>query len=227
MKTTQAEGEAAAFLTLFGDIAKTVHSDYIRNNHAKGLITEFVREVQPGVYASHNAYCKKGLYFHCFCLTLHLDLAKPYLNSPFTAGGRFDHNREVNMAIQRDLGRHMLLSSTHHFRKGCDRIIERCCQEAEMTLLPFYLKVFNNAKEPLRHLLNALTNDSSIIAPQAGIRGSGYSIGDLDCDMDMFSKMFRNASNTQAEFIHSILASKPELFTRLRKHQSVSHLALT
>ena len=220
MRLSQPKGEAAEFQMLLEAALGEIHLDYTRNKSVRGVRTEYLRELQPGVFASHNAYCKKGTYYHGFCITLHPELPTPYLHSPFTAGGRFDHNRSVNMAIQRDVGRHVILSDSHQFRKGCERIITRCTAEAEAILLPHYMAVFGRAKEALRSLAEVVASDIDIPDTHDAIRGHGWAIGDLDCDMARFAEMCAKQSD-RASFLTAILASKPELFQRLRKKQSV------
>jgi len=220
MRLSQPKGEATEFQAMLEAALKELHPDYERNKAVRGVRTEFLRELAPNLYASHNAYCMKGRYYHGFCITLHRDLPTPYLHSPFTAGGRFDHNHAINMAIQRDLGRHIILSDSHEFRKGCHRIILRCTSEAEKILLPHYTEVFDHTKDALRSLAELVASDIDIPDPQEVIRGLGWSIGNLDCDMIKFSKMYAEQSD-QASFLRAILASKLELFQRLRKKNSI------
>lgn len=220
MRLSQPKGEAAEFQAKLKAALMEVHPDYERNKTVRGVRTEFLRELAPNLYASHNAYCMKGRYYHGFCLTLHRELPTPYLHSPFTAGGRFDHNHAINLAIQRDLGRHIILSDSHEFRKGCDGIISRCTSEAEKILLPHYMAVFDRAKDALRLLAEMVASDIDISDPEEVIRGFGWSIGDLDCDMIKFSEMFAEQSDRES-FLRAIVASKPELFQRLRKKNSI------
>ena len=220
MRLSQPKGEATEFQAMFEAALKEIHPDYELNKIVRGVRTEFLRELAPNLYASHNAYCKKGRYYHGFCITLHRDLPTPYLHSPFTAGGRFDHNHSINIAIQRDLSTHIILSDSHEFRKGCDRIISRCTAEAEKILLPHYMGVFDRAKHALRLLAEMVASDIDISEPEEVIRGFGWSIGDLDCNMIKFSEMFAEQSGREP-FLRAIVASKPELFQRLRKKSSI------
>jgi len=220
MRLSQPRGEAAEFQAMLEAALATIHPDYTRNKSVRGVRTEYLRELAPGLYASHNAYCLKGRYYHGFCVTLHRELPTPYLHSPFIAGGRFDHNHAINLAIQRDLGTHIILSDSHEFRRGCDRIISRCTSEAEKILLPHYMSVFDGAKDALKSLAEFVASDVDIPDQQDAIRGFGWSIGNLDCDMSKFAKMYADQSD-RASFIRAIVASKPELFQRLRKKSSI------
>ena len=100
---SQAQGEAAQFLDIFGSIVKDVNPQYARNTLARGVRVEYLREIEPGVFVSHNVLCKKGVYYHGFAITLHKVLPDPYLLSPFTIGGRFDHNNSAKRAYFRDV----------------------------------------------------------------------------------------------------------------------------
>lgn len=227
MRLSQPKGEASDFQAMLEAALNKIHPEYSRNKSVRGVRTEFLREIETGVYASHNVYCKKGTYYHAFCITLQRDLPTPYLNSPFTAGGRFDHNRAVNMAIQRDVGRHIILSDSHQFRKGCERIIARCSAEAEKILLPYYYTVFQRSRKALNELAVALMNYHELPDPDETITGSGWSIGDLDCDMDRFRELYESSPSDKNVFLNLILASKPQLFKRLRKNSSIDLSAFT
>lgn len=221
MRLSQAPGEAAEFLDAFGELVRKVHPDYERNKVVRGVRSEYCREVAPGVYVSHNAYCKKGRYHHGFCLTLHTELPTPYLLSPFTLGGRFDHNHGVNMAFQRDLERHILLSDSHEYRKGFDRIVLRCAEEAEAQLLPHYLSVFDSCREALIPLAELIAGEAPIPDTKEDVRGGGWLIGQLDCNMSQYRELYEAAGATREQFLLELLASKPELFQRLRKKHSI------
>ncbi len=114
----QNKGEAAQFLRTFGDILTSLHSNYKRNTLVRGVRTEYLREIEQGLFISQNVYCRSGTYYHCFCLTLHKELPKPYLLSPFTVGGRFDHNYQIQRAVSEYLGHHVIPSCSHNFRSS-------------------------------------------------------------------------------------------------------------
>ncbi len=227
MRLSQAPGEAAEFLQIFGAIAQETHADYAHNALARGVRTEFCREVATGIYASHNAYCKKGRYYHGFCLTLHKDLPNPYLHSPFTAGGRFDHNHSVSMAFQRDLKEHITLSDSHSYRSGFEQIVRRCMAEAESQLLPHYLAVFNSSRESLKALADLIASETPIPDSNEDVRGGGWAVGELDCDMQGFCDLSKKAGKKRDEFLLAVLESKPELFRKLRKKSCISSDAFT
>lgn len=203
---------------MFEITLRNLHPDYKRNKVVRGIRTEYVREVALGVYASHNVLCLKGRYYHGFCITLHLELPNPYLHSPFTVGGRLDHNQSVNRAIQRDLERHMILSDSHQFRKGSERIITRCTTEAEALLLPHYLSTFERSRNALLALAECVVGDTPIIADREAIKGYGATLADWDCDMLRFSELFQKNHQESLPFLMAILGSKPELFQRLREN---------
>lgn len=226
MRLSQPKGEASEFQAMLEAALCDIHPDYQRNKVVRGIRTEYIREVIPGVFASHNALCMKGTYYHGFCITLHRELPTPYLHSPFTAGGRFDRNRSVNMAIQRDLGRHVILSDSHQFRKGCERIIPRCTFEAEALLLPHYLSVFERSKNALVTLAECVVRDTPISEDREAIRRFGSSIDDWDCDMDHFASLFEKWRREPSEFLSAVLASKPELFQRLRDKGAIDPATL-
>ena len=226
MRLSQPKGEASEFQAMLEAALKDIHPDYERNKAVRGIRTEYLREVVRVVFASHNALCMKGTYYHCFCITLHQELPTPFLHSPFTAGGRFDHNQNVNMAIQRDLGRHVLLSSSHKFRKGCERIIPRCTAEAEALLLPHYLSVFDQSRDALIALAECVVGDTPISGDHEAIRRFGSSIDDWDCDMMRYSALFQKWREAPVPFLMAVLASKPELFQRLREKRAIDPVAL-
>lgn len=221
MRLSQAPGEAAEFLEIFGELVREVHPDYQHNKAVRGVRSEYCREIAPGVYASHNAYCKKGRYHHGFCLTLHTELPTPYLLSPFTVGGRFDRNHGVNMAFQRDLKRHILLSDSHECRKGFDRIIRRCTAEAEDQLLPHYRSVFDACRVALIPLAELIVGRAPIPGTKEDVRGAGWLIGQLDCDMPQYREFYEAAGAKREQFLVELLSSKPELFQRLRKKHAI------
>lgn len=221
MRLSQAPGEAAEFLDIFGELVRKLHPDYERNKAVRGVRSEYCREIAPGIYVSHNAYCRKGRYHHGFCLTLHLELPTPYLLSPFTVGGRFDHNHGVNMAFQRDLKRHVLLSDSHQYRKGFDRIVSRCTEEAEDKLLPHYLSVFDSCRTSLIPLAELIVGEAPIPDNKEEVRGSGLIISQLDCNMPQYHEFYEASGSDREQFLLELLASKPDLFQRLRKKHSI------
>ncbi len=227
MRLSRPKGEAEEFESMFGSVVRDIHPDYERNKAVRGIRTEFLREVVPGCYASHNVLCKNGRYYHGFCITLHQDLPDLYLHSPFVAGGRFDHNHSVNMAIQRDLGRHVILSDSHEFRKGYERIILRCTAEAEVLLLPHYLSVFQRSKEALRALAEHIADSTRTPDDRWAIRRYSSSIHDWDCDMSRFSTLFDEWRGDLSNFLSAVVASKPELFQRLREKAAIDLNSLT
>ena len=162
-RISQAPGESAEFQSKFEQIVKALNSAYERNKLVRGIRYEYLRELLPGVLASHNVLCKKGTYYHGFCITLHKEMPTPYLISPFVLGGRFDHNNSAKMAYCRDVEPHQKwpcgyenFSDSHNYRTGWEQLVERCLRVAEEKMLPFYLKEVLRYKRPNNHLLSRL-----------------------------------------------------------------------
>ena len=57
-------------------------------------------------------------------------------------------------------------------------------------------------------------------------QGGEWTIGDFDCGMLKFSEMLSSNSSDEHQFFLHVLASKPELFNRLRKSGSIDEMAL-
>ena len=153
----------------FLSLVREISPSYELNKRVKGTTTECLREVVPGgVFASHNTFCKRGRYHHCFGITLSPILFAPYLHSPFFIGGRFDHNGGIAKAFMGHMGltpddrreRGMSWHDSHEWRLGTDDIVRRITQTAEQHLLPFYLRRLmdnsDNIKEMLACILDAL-----------------------------------------------------------------------
>lgn len=221
MRLSQAPGEAAKFLEIFGELAREVHPDYECNKAVRGIRSEYCREIAPGVYISHNAYCSKGRYQHGFCLTLHRELSTPYLLSPFTMGGRFDHNHGVGLAFQRDLKRHVPISDSHEYRKGFDRIVRGCLAAAEDQLLPHYLSIYESCRSSLIPLAEFIVGEAPIPDTKEDVRGGGWLIGPLDCNMPQYHEFYEAAGAERESFLLELLASKPQLFQMLRKKHAI------
>ena len=226
MRLSQPKGESPKFAEMLGETLREIHPDYAQNKSAKGIRIEFLREVIPGVHASHHALCWKGTYKHGFCITLHRELPTPYFDSPFTAGGRFDRDRTINRSVWIALGQHVVLSDSHEFRKGCERIIARCTSEAERILLPHYLAVFQRSREALAALAGALYGDVPIQGESQPLQCSGFPIGDMDSDMEKFARQYEQSRHRSAEFLREVLDSKPDFFQRLREKNSISLASL-
>jgi hypothetical protein len=225
MRFSQPKEEIPIFSKAFEDLLLRHSVGYIKNAFAKGTRTEFIKEIQNGIFASHSSFCHRGRYNHCFAVILHKELSDPYLNSPFVAGGRFDHNYGINMAFQRDLKRSPLdklnplrLSDSHEMRKGFEQIIEKCIIESEKYLLPFYLTILKLASSMLIELINTHLKIGSLTTPQEEIpKGHGYIIpNDYDMNMIQFyeatAKMEKSKLST---FFRNVILAKPEYFNRI------------
>ncbi|MGV3661896.1 MAG: hypothetical protein ACO1TE_17040 [Prosthecobacter sp.] len=164
MKLSQTKEATQAFVALLEAHLASIHPDYRRNREVKGMRHEYVRELGEGQLAIHSVFCKRGTFYHCFCLSLHRIPIAPFLYSPFTVGGRCDHNYGVTTACHRDLGLSPVdpvapfrMSDSHMFRKGADRILRRCTSEAEARLLPFYEAVWRRTRPALQALVEFAT----------------------------------------------------------------------
>ena len=195
MKPAQGKIATNEFVALTESHLATIHPAYQRNRLVKGIRHEYMRELQAGLFAIHSVICIKGTYHHCFCLFRHQVPVPPCLYSPFTAGGRCDHNYTVTTACHRDLGlsptdpaEPFRMSASHRFRSGADQIIRRCLTEAEARLLPFYLSVWNAVQPKLEALLDfcATTSTDAIAAHAATYPGPHHA---LSCHMLEFRRL--------------------------------------
>jgi hypothetical protein len=225
MHLAQSKETTAQFLAVLTQHLKQVNPGYMRNKHAKGIRYEFLREVEPGVYASHNVICERGTYYHGFCLTLHRHVPKLALYSPFTIGGRFNHNYSVNRAFQQDLGRSptdpvspFRLSDSHRFRPGTEGIIHRCTAEAEAHLLPYYLSVWQRSRPALDALLAFLRHGYDVHACVQEALGGRWNTTELDCDLPRYAALFFSVplGNREA-LLKAVVGAKSELFAELSK----------
>jgi hypothetical protein len=228
----QASGEAAEFQQRFEQIVKDLHPDYERNKLVRGIRLEFLRELLPGVFASHNALCKKGTYFHGFCITLHREFPGPYLISPLVIGGRFNHNNSTKLAYFRDIEPtrkwpfgESNFTDSHSYRTGWDGIVQKCTRVAEERMLPHYLAKVMQNKEPLLHILEMLLALGEI--PTDTMKGHGLPVptgGPGDYDMQWFVARYRSAGKDRDHFLSNIIHSKPELFNKVRQMKTLPDL---
>lgn len=218
MHLSQTKVSTKEFVAVLESHLITIHPAYRRNREVKGIRHEYVRELEGGLYAIHSVLCKQGTYYHCFCLSLHRTHVAPYLYSPFTIGGRCDHNYTVTTACHRDLGFSPIdpvapfrMSDSHRFRKGADCIIRRCTSEAESRLLPFYETVWTKTRSALQALLDfASTTPSDQIAPAA----SAYSgpRHELSCHMIQFRRLHDSLPSAQRPaFFAATVITIPEV----------------
>jgi hypothetical protein len=230
MRLSQTKEATKEFVALFESHIQTIHPEYRRNPKAKGIRHEYIRELGDGLLAIHSAICMKGRYYHCFCLSLHPVHIGPYLYSPFTVGGRCDHGYSVTKACHRDLGLSptdpiapFLMSDSHEFRKGADRIIRRCTSEAEARLLPFYQSVRAHTRPALQALLDyAATTPPDLLAATA----STYSgpRHELSCHMLEFHRHYTlQAPAQRPAFLAATVDAIPEVLRDLAKRPESPH----
>jgi hypothetical protein len=215
------------FVALLESHLATIHPGYQRSRPVKGIRHEYIRELQAGLFAIHSVICIKGTYYHCFCVSRHRAPVGRYLYSPFTAGGRCDHNYTVTRACHRDLGLSptsliapFRMSDSHRFRSGADQIVGRCLTEAEARLLPFYLSAWSAVGPMLQALLDfyATTSTDAIAAHAATYPGPSH---ELSCHMLEFGRLhdalrpdqrpafFAATAITIPEVIHSLAVHPP------------------
>ncbi len=161
MRLSQPKEATKEFIALLESHLVSIHPAYRRNTKVKGIRHEYHRELGDGLFAIHSVICIRATFHHCFCLSLHHTPVGPYLYSPFTIGGRSDHNYTITSACHRDLGLSPVdpvspfrMSDSHQFRTGADRIICRCTSEAESRLLPAYQTIWTQTRPALRGLLD-------------------------------------------------------------------------
>lgn len=161
MPLSQSKEATKEFVSFLESHLITIHPGYQRNQQVKGIRYEYFRELEDDLFSIHSVICIRGTYHHCFCLSVHRTHTFPQLYSPFTIGGRCDHNYTITRACHRDLGLSPIdpvapfrMSDSHKFRKGADRIILRCTSEAEVRLLPFYHSVWSKTRPSLQALLD-------------------------------------------------------------------------
>lgn len=230
-RMSQAVGEAAEFQRIFGNIIRELNPEYYRNPSARGIRLEFLREIWPGAFASHNVLCWKGTYYHGFAITLHQELSNPYLLSPLTIGGRFDINNSSKRAYFRDIEPDKKwpygsanFSDSHNFRRGWEGIAEKCSRIAENEMLPFYLAKIENNKWRLLQLLERAFSSVESPIPTEVENGTFVLNRDFDYDMMGFVEAY-NANIAESEkFLTGVVSAKPELFNRIAKTKSLSRL---
>jgi hypothetical protein len=196
MRLSQPKETTKEFLALLESHLVSIHPSYRRNPKVKGIRHEYHRELEDGLFAIHSVICIRATFHHCFCLSLHHTPVGPYLYSPFTIGGRSDHNYTITSACHRDLGLSPVdpvspfrMSDSHRFRTGADRIIRRCTSEAEARLLPAYLTMWSQSKPPLRSLIDYYT---ATPPEQMDAAASGYTRPrhELSCHMVEFQRIY-------------------------------------
>jgi hypothetical protein len=143
MRFAQPRSEKTRWPKSFLALLRESYQDYELNPLARGVKSECLRRVD-GVLHSQSTVCIRGVYHHCFGLSL-TPLVVPFLNSPFWLGGRFDHNHSIFRAFEHDLGASVRgpqripgLHSTHQWRAGTDDVVRNCTTNAEVHLAPYY-----------------------------------------------------------------------------------------
>lgn len=218
MSLSQSKEATKRFVNLYETHLATIHPAYQRNPQVKGIRHEYFRQLEDGLLAVHSVICMKGTYYHCFCLSLHRKPLAPFLYSPFTVGGRCDHNYTVTSACHRDLGLSPVhpvapfrMSDTHMFRTGAERIIERCTTEAEARLLPFYQAAWNETRPALQALLDYA---STTPVAQIAVDASAY-LGErheLPCHMLEFQRLHSSLpSDQRIPFFAATTMAIPEI----------------
>lgn len=200
MTLSQSKAATKDFVAVLEAQLFAINPAYERNRKVRGVRHEYTREIEDGVFAIHSVLCMRGTFYHCFCLSLHQSHTSQRLYSPFTAGGRCDHNYSVTTACHRDLGLSpidpvspFLMSDSHHFRKGADRIVQRCTAEAEARLLPFYHSVWRELRLPLNELLQLASTATPLDLASAASSYPGE-LRELSCHMLEFRSLHNSVS---------------------------------
>ena len=218
MRQAQTKEATKEFAALLESHLVTLHPDYKRSRHAKGIRHEYIREIEDGLYAIHSVLCMRGCYYHCFCLSRHLGHVGPTLYSPFTIGGRCDHNYSITRACHDDLGLSPVdavnpfrMSDSHQFRTGAGRIIRRCTTEAETRLLPFYRSVWTQTRPILQEMLDYIAGAP---ADQVAIDATAYpgQRRELSCHMLEFRHVYGSLLPSQQQaFFAATALTIPEI----------------
>lgn len=225
MQLAQTKETTKEFVAVLEAHLSTIHPAYQRNQEVKGIRHEYLRELEDGLFAIHSVLCAKGTYYHCFCLSRHRTHPGPYLYSPFTVGGRCDHNYTVTRACHGDLGLSpvdpvapFLMSCSHRFRKGADQIIRRCTTEAESRLLPYYLSVWSETRDALQALLDysAANSPDAIVTGAASYPSPRH---ELSCHMLEFRRLYGALRPDQrCSFFAAIALTIPQVISDLTTH---------
>jgi hypothetical protein len=218
MRLAQTKEATREFVALLESHLATIHPDYKWSRHAKGIRHEYIREIGDGLYAIHSVLCMRGRYYHCFCLSEHLGHVGPTLYSPFTIGGRCDHNYSITRACHGDLGLSPVdpvtpfrMSDSHQFRTGADKIVRRCTSEAEARLLPFYQSVWKQTRPVLQEMLDyiAATPADRLASAAATYPGPQH---ELSCHMLEFQRLYGSLPTSQRQaFFAAIAVTIPEI----------------
>jgi hypothetical protein len=226
-RLAQTKEATKEFVALLESQLAAIHPAYQRNRLVKGIRHEYFRELQAGLFAIHSVICVKGTYYHCFCLSYHRTPVSPYLYSPFTVGGRCDHNYTVTTGCHRDLGLSPIdpiapfrMSALHRFRTGADRIMQRCLTEAEARLLPFYFSVCCDVRPSLQALLDfcAATPLNKIAACAAMYPGVRH---ELSCHMLGFRRLHDAVRpELRPAFFAATAMTIPEIITAMSGQSS-------
>ena len=219
MRMKQEKGEAKEFQKNFEQILQSIHPSYQRNTNVKGIRTEFLRELEPGVFVSQSTLCKRGTYYHCFALTLSKEILGSSLFSPFVAGVRCDHSYDITNSLTKVTGEHILLSCSHSYRKGWDGIAERCAKRAEEELLPFYQNVFYRSKIALKQLLYFSTREDVDWRMRCELIRENKK--NFDFDMVGFCYAYEEAEDKE-EFLLDVVAFKYDLFSQLNQESLIA-----
>jgi len=203
MQLSQTKEAIKEFVTLLESHLQTIHPAYQRNRQVKGIRHEYYREIEDGLFAIHSVIRIRATFHHCFCLSLHRTHTAPQLYSPFTIGGRCDHNYTITRACHKDLGLSPVdpvspfrMSDSHQFRPGSDRIIRRCTTEGEARLLPFYRAAWAEIRPSLQALLDyaAATPADQIANTASAYLGARH---ELSCHMLEFQRLHASVPASQ------------------------------
>lgn len=227
MRLGQPIDEKQAWPKHFLSLVRELSPSYVLNTRVRGTRTECLRELIPGgVFVSHNTFCLRGTYHHCFGLALSTALPDPFLLSPLFIGGRFDHNLGIAMSFMRHVGltpedrrkRGMSWHDTHQWRGGTDDIVRRCTQTAEQYLLPFYLDRIKASADSVRDLLTYISG--ALVLPEHELRRLAGAVDPRSLDLSLY-ELTDPAHSWQKHPVpdryYALLLAKSRLFVAMRE----------
>lgn len=219
MRTSRPKDETRRWPAFFLSLLRERHPDYAPNAAAKGVLTECLRPAGDGLVWSQSTVWLRG-YHHCFAVLLAPAVGGP-LFSPFVAGGRFDHNRTIATAFERDLelpprrpDRPRGLHSTHDWRDGTEEIVRSCTANAEAHLAPHYRRVVLGARPLLVELVAAARRHARDLDDPAFVaRYAPHRAACLDVRMeDLAAPRAEWARIPAAEWGAALVAANAELY---------------
>lgn len=147
-------------------------------------------------------------------------MAPSHLNSPFWAGGRFDHNHTIFQAFEHDLGVQVRgpnkipgLQSTHAHRPGFAEIVEQCTANAEIHLAAHYRRTLATAAPLLLRCVELIAQDPRILTDKVRRSHNAEVARSIDlCARDFANRPKAWRDIPESELPEAIIASAPDKF---------------